>query len=63
MLEVVVILVIGPNSELHVVTILARYGVILDDIYVIKFWMIFGQLSIECEEDWLYAWRGHNSGD
>jgi|JI7StandDraft_1071085.scaffolds.fasta_scaffold1418510_1 hypothetical protein len=31
-----VILVIGPDSELNVVTILASYGVNLDDIYVLK---------------------------
>ena len=37
MLDVVVIMMIGPESEWHIVMILARYGVDLDAIYVFKF--------------------------
>ena len=36
MLDVVVILAIGPDSELNVVRILASYGADFDDIYVLK---------------------------
>ena len=36
-IDVVIFLAICPKSEVHVVMILARYGVNLDDIYVLKF--------------------------